>query len=392
MRAPTHIPAHSRSRRGYTRRGYTWPELVWCAGITCFLLVLPIMWAVKSREEARKTQCSHNLKHLIIGMHNFESAMGRLPGATAGGPSRLSMFVDLLPYLEARAWPTFNLAAPQPSILSLPDAPLAHPATWALNPALPVCGPAGIHRQALSMQVNVYHCPSDPSGWVGLSYVPIVSPSHPDWPDRGARTSGDELLEGAWPASSEGFSGQIEQPLALPPYASRMQPPALGFSDGPSFTILLAERVKGAHVTGIRDELNTAYYGADPSGFLVQGGVIVQDNAAAVARCRQNAASGNRLVPGPNHNDLSGAQWLQYTCVWMGCANTMGPPNSPVCSAGGNRAIAESGIAPPSSRHGPGANCGFADGTVRFINDEVDLRVFHALGTINGSEPVGLYK
>jgi prepilin-type processing-associated H-X9-DG protein len=70
----------------------------------------------------------------------------------------------------------------------------------------------------------------------------------------------------------------------------------------------------------------------------------------------------------------------------MGCANTMGPPNSPVCSAGGSRAIAESGIAPPSSRHANGANCGFGDGSVRFVSERADLRVFHALGTTDGNE------
>jgi hypothetical protein len=41
-------------------------------------------------------------------------------------------------------------------------------------------------------------------------------------------------------------------------------------------------------------------------------------------------------------------------------------------------------------RHKGGANCGFEDGTVRFINDGIDLRVFHALGTINGGEKYGL--
>jgi hypothetical protein len=155
------------------------------------------------------------------------------------------------------------------------------------------------------------------------------------------------------------------------------------------------ERIKGPYAKGARYRLNETWPGAEGSGFVV-GGVVNygmidagQDNTAQVDRCRQNMDRGGPVVPGPNNNDWSGAQFLQYTCAWMGCANTLGPPNSPVCSAGGTEAIAESGIAPPSSFHGAGVNGAFADSSVRFLNNKIDLRVFHAFGTIDGREKYG---
>jgi prepilin-type processing-associated H-X9-DG protein len=38
------------------------------------------------------------------------------------------------------------------------------------------------------------------------------------------------------------------------------------------------------------------------------------------------------------------------------------------------------------SRHNGGVNVLFADGTVRFVNQEIDLEVWRALGSRNGAE------
>ena len=49
--------------------------------------------------------------------------------------------------------------------------------------------------------------------------------------------------------------------------------------------------------------------------------------------------------------------------------NTILPPNSVLCFAGG---FDSDGIAPPSSRHQGGAHILLADGAVTFITDSVD--------------------
>lgn len=42
------------------------------------------------------------------------------------------------------------------------------------------------------------------------------------------------------------------------------------------------------------------------------------------------------------------------------------------------------------SRHTGGAQFGMADGSVRFISENVDLRVYSALGTRDGGEAAGV--
>lgn len=40
------------------------------------------------------------------------------------------------------------------------------------------------------------------------------------------------------------------------------------------------------------------------------------------------------------------------------------------------------------SQHAGGANFGMADGTVRFVNDNIDIATYRALATISGGEVV----
>ena len=67
------------------------------------------------------------------------------------------------------------------------------------------------------------------------------------------------------------------------------------------------------------------------------------------------------------------------------------PPNSRVfrwniCKSGSGQAVQQSQIQKASSYHPGGVNTLFADGSVRFIKDGIDQRVWMALGTRAGGE------
>jgi prepilin-type processing-associated H-X9-DG protein len=67
-------------------------------------LLLPAVQA--AREAARRAQCVNNLRLIGLGMHNYESVMGKLPAAAIvdkQGKPLLSWRVAILPYIEQQA-------------------------------------------------------------------------------------------------------------------------------------------------------------------------------------------------------------------------------------------------------------------------------------------------
>jgi type II secretory pathway pseudopilin PulG len=102
-------------------------------------LLLPAVQA--AREAARRTQCANNLKQIGLAVLEFESANKRLPAgsttrtANIGGPYYSTWTVDILPYIE------------QPALYELWDSSVGF--TAAANKAL---------RETF---VTSYLCPSD---------------------------------------------------------------------------------------------------------------------------------------------------------------------------------------------------------------------------------------
>jgi len=358
-----------------------------------------------------RTSCSNQLKQVILAMHTFEGPNRRIPGAKAATIGRFSMHAEILPYIDQKPlYDRLNFDIKSPSIVDIAvvsgpltstiSSPNGNPFTFADVPETqPGTGASlGSHRLAAFTKLTSFNCPVDmgpTSVASGNSYCPVVTAS-------GARDSTGAMLDALWPATDgEGISGRVPSTSPVEAgWGKRMNPRKLGeIADGTSNTLGMVERVKGWGAGGRQIPTNTAWAG-QASRFLIDGADIPDraqdegvsgDNRNAVAACRKSMDSGRGSLAGAQSNDRSGSQWLQYTCHWLGCANTMGPPNSAVCGpAGSGKDFAEVGIAPPSSFHSGGANCGFMDGTVRFITDAVELRFFHALGTASGGEQMTL--
>ncbi len=373
-------------------------------------LLLPALSSGRHGRGYSRTSCSNQLKQVILAMHTFEGPNRRLPGSKAATIGRFSMHAEILPYIDQKPlYDRLNFKITSPSILDIAvvsgpltstlNSPSGNPFTFADIPETqPGTGASlGSHRLAAFTKLMSFNCPDDmgPTSMAsGNNYCPVVTAS-------GARDS-TGVLEALWPATDgEGISGSV--PSTSPMEAAwgpRMKPVTLGgIADGTSNTIGMVERVKGWGAGGRQVPTNTAWAGP-ASRFLIDGADIPDraqgegvsgDNRNAVAACRASMGNGRDPLTGAASNDRSGSQWLQYTCHWLGCANTMGPPNSAVCGpAGSGKDFAEAGIAPPSSFHSGGANCGFMDGTVRFITDAVDVRIFHSLGTASGGEQMTL--
>ncbi len=97
-----------------TRHGYTLRDLLVVILIICVLLALTVPFIQASREAAQRTQCSNNLKNIILSLQGYHGPYGVFPmGAMHVGPrmdedspndSRLgpSWWYGILPYMEQR--------------------------------------------------------------------------------------------------------------------------------------------------------------------------------------------------------------------------------------------------------------------------------------------------
>jgi len=140
------------------RRAFTLVELLVVIAIIGVLVALLLPAVQAAREAARRTQCSNNLKQLVLALDVYEDALKAYPqgrvgcdgitdGPCSGEPNiqrvGTSGFVMLLPYLEAtNLYNTFDFN----------DGPWGQTSTWEAKNA-----------SAVAMRPKFIVCPSDNS-------------------------------------------------------------------------------------------------------------------------------------------------------------------------------------------------------------------------------------
>ncbi len=106
------------------RRGFTLVELLVVIAIIGILVALLLPAVQQAREAARRTQCSNNLKQLVVASHNFHDTLGFLPPGFIGDNSQTpdswaTWAALILPYIEGAnqysQWDVRYLASSQPA-------------------------------------------------------------------------------------------------------------------------------------------------------------------------------------------------------------------------------------------------------------------------------------
>ncbi len=311
------------------RRAFTLIELLVVIAIIAVLIALLLPAVQQAREAARRTQCKSQLKQLGLAIHNYESTHTCFP------PGQVRLQFSAAP--RVRGWsmyvqllPYFD-QAPLYGKWDFAD-PLANESNGNTGFILPVlvCPSATLTQNPFTKPSGVKYALTSYGGNGGTQ-------SHPP-----ASTSGDGIFAGTGPA------------ITTPPTVQHGLIRIRDVIDGTSNTLLLGER---SHFDPVYD----AYYAAGAAmspmagyGFWASAGgqlALTDLTMSSFGPINYKIPAGLGTVTGSNEENLR--------------LNAFG------------------------SQHTGGAQFALADGSVRFISENVDRNVSRALGTRAGGEVVG---
>lgn len=308
------------------KKGFTLIELLVVIAIIAILIALLLPAVQQAREAARRSSCKNNLKQLGLALHNYHETHRVFP---SGMMNTIANWPED-PTLGASArggW--FAMILP-----FVDQAPLYD--VWSSEQS---AGTANLAFSLRTQTVPAFMCPSDPeSGKITTNGF-----------------AGNYLLSGG------GFIWGLEGTITD---INGNRPTGIFYTRS---SVRMRDITDGTTNTVMGSEIN-----------------LVNDSDGTVA-----SGCGSR--------DMRGLYW---NYVHMGSLIvTARPPNSPagdVMSWGGRNTdhapltncSNDNTVVVPRSRHTGGVHVVLADGSVRFVSDNIDTSLFQNLGTKSGGEVI----
>ncbi|HJQ80620.1 MAG TPA: DUF1559 domain-containing protein [Lacipirellulaceae bacterium] len=327
--------------------GFTLVELLVVIAIIGILVALLLPAIQAAREAARRTQCMNNSKQVALGLQLYHNDHGSLPpgygplpqdgyGTGVGGGT---------PYAE------WSWAARLYGYVE--EATIAGEIEWTWNPGI-VANASPTIKQVRTSKISTFHCPSDDS-------------VRTNWNEGTPCTPGFGDAEGYGRISYAGNFGNCTdtEPPAAPASACQLEAPRKGsrfnridgvfsynhgdklgqITDGTSHTLLTSEIIAGG-VCSIR-------------------GVVAYDEGPVIMQY---------YLPNDRTPDL---------VRWCDTADSAPGAIAPCVAS-----LTKLNMILHTSRslHPGGVIASMCDGSVTMIRDDIELRVWRALGTPRGEE------
>jgi prepilin-type N-terminal cleavage/methylation domain-containing protein/prepilin-type processing-associated H-X9-DG protein len=357
------------------RRGFTLIELLVVIAIIAVLIALLLPAVQSAREAARRIQCTNNLKQLGLALANFESSNGAyIPGygpafnpLTAGGTcgSRPNVLAQILPFMEGTAaYNAFNFQ-------------------WCLS----AYGPGSRNDTAQSQVVAAFNCPSDPNtiklSDVGYAnYVACLGATAAQQVGSGAGQEANAARLGIFNVNIDTGQPQYQDAAKTvsnyPNYLRGLPVTVAAVTDGTSNTAAFSETKKSyVTTTNVVNGLTGGLATNDPlQAYVISGG----DNGVPTQCTFGGAGYYTRIV-------YRGQEYYR-NLPYEGYYNHTMTPNTTWWDCGINGANFTQAHIAARSYHPGGVNTGFADGSVRFVKNTVNITTWLALGTRAGGEVV----